>query len=122
MKSLSSKKIGAKQRKFFLLLVTACIGVGFLLVSFTSDGKEETPPKPANGDEASFNVVSQEVDSKTVRLSALETLNDTLQSKIASLERTLEELHEQTAESETDQDKLADETRALSEKLKALEE
>jgi len=122
MKRLSSTKIGAKQKKFFLLLLASCLGIAVLLVSFTTDETEALPPKPKNEEEAEFSVISQEVDPKTVRISALENLNDVLNSRIASLEKSLETLHEDAAESETDKEQLERETRLLAEKLKALED
>jgi len=121
MKRLSSTKIGAKQKKFLLLLIGGCVGIALLLVSFTADEMPE-PPKPKNEEEASFSVISQEVDPKTVRISALETQNDALNSRIVSLEQALEHVHTEASESVEDQEAIAEEIPSLALKLKALEE
>src|SRR5262245_48052882 len=123
MKRYSSAKIGLKQKKFFFILIAGCVGLVGLLVSFTSDGDaKEVPLQPKNESEISFNTVSQEVDAKTVRISALENLNDALISRVASLEKSLEDLQDDTSNAEEREENLSVAIHAISQKLQALEE
>ena len=121
MKDLSSEKIKQKQKKFFLVLIAGCIGLVALLVSFTS----EDPPQASAAEESqtpAFDVISQEIDPKTVRLSALENDNNELQTKISSLEQTLLDLREETTDTDAAQQNLLDATREIQNKLQALED
>ncbi|HSX38485.1 MAG TPA: TraB/VirB10 family protein [Chlamydiales bacterium] len=119
MKKFSSAKIRAKQKKFFLFILAGCVGLALALFSFTSDEKQD---QRKNVEESSFNVVSQEIDPKTIRISALEHLNDALNSRIDALEQSLVDLQDETSIAETDQQDIKDATHILLEKIKELEQ
>jgi conjugal transfer pilus assembly protein TraB len=117
----SSKKIAAKQKKLFLTLAAGCIGLVALLVSFTSSDESDSLKKK-NEAKQKFDVVSSEVDPDKLRLSALETLNDTLSSKLGSLEQSLLSFHKAQKLAEEEKRLMENETLELQNKMNALEE
>ena len=118
-----SKKIGSKQKKLFLALVAGCIGLAAVLVSFTA-GDEDPPAKPAAALEqtAHFDVVSEEVDPESLRLSSLESSNESIHAQIQLLEQSLLELKEEKAATAREKEAQAQERERLMEKISILEE
>lgn len=122
MNRLSSRKIASKQKKLLFLVISGCLGLVALLVFFTLDDDAASASSlPNKTADASFSVISQEVDAKTVRIAALETRNDALTERLETLERSLQGLQEDNAAAETQQQHFADEALSLSNQLQQLE-
>ncbi len=115
----SSAKIGAKQKRLFQILILGVLGVSGVLI-FSMDASEPEPYAKKGAEEA-FEVVSQEVDPQTVRLSTLEQSNDEIQTRLDSLEDSITELKEDSVESKEQSDQLLKETHTLVDKIGNLE-
>ncbi len=122
MKKISSKGIGAKQKKMLFLALFGCFGLAALLLSFLSDEEEGKATEAKESSESSFQGIAEKMDPEVVRIATLEKLGDTLAERLALLEESLQGLHEESAEAEALQNSFAEEALALSNQIKSLEE
>jgi conjugal transfer pilus assembly protein TraB len=111
-----SERIASKQKKFFLVILLVVFSVAGSLVFFTQD---ETPPPSQKKEEAPLEIVSQEVNPQTVRLSTLEQMNETLLDRLESLEQHLTELQENRVEERL---RHTQEAKRLTEQLTGIQE
>lgn len=97
-KPKSAREIGAKQKRFFLAMVSA-VGVGaLLLVSFTHDDSPAAPASTMPKEESKIDRISQEIDPHAIRISALERGQERLGEQIDSLKEAAKEMAEETRE------------------------
>ena len=79
-------KIASKQKKLFYGIVAGGLAAAVLLISFT--GEEEKPIQVIEKKDE-VDVISQEVNPETVRISSLEESNDTLHARLQSMEKMI---------------------------------
>ncbi len=113
----TSDRIIFKQKRLYLLILLGIVGVlggiAFLL--------QEESATSVSSPKGSFDVVSKEIKPENIRLSHLETLNDVLDERMQSLEKSVLNLSEEKALLQDQRNHLALETTDLKEKIEHLE-
>lgn len=114
----TSSKIEFKQKRLYSALILGSVLIVGLAIFFTQDNKPEQQPVTKNP----FDVPSNDIKPENLRLARIEKINDVLEERLQSMEKSLIDLKEEKTLIESEKGKLSQETESLQSKIKSLEE
>ena len=115
----TSDIIELKQKRLYIAILAGVVFVvGLLIYFFSGDEKPVETVMSKN----QFDTPSNDIKPENIRLAQIEKINDVLNERLQSVEKSVIDLKEENTLVETEKDQLTQERQNLQEKIKNLEE
>lgn len=115
----SSSKIESKQKRLYVAILTgSALAVGLLVYFFSGQEK----PIQTIAAKNQFDIPSNDVKPENIRLTQIEKVNDVLNERLQSIEKSVIDLQEEKTIIETEKIQLVQKTQDLQRKIRILEE